>query len=192
MERITKMEQMEVFGNDGNLLGWVKGFTYPAVGDWSVSGISIKLEKESHDELGVKKPLISGARVDFSVENVKSVSDNIVLKHAQRAMQPFLKTPVTERNIANLLKRQVIGNDAKDIGTVVDVMVETSGWKFPYILIKLNKDVHQTFLLNQCPACERNVLLPMAKVQSIGDSVMLKINSVNMAELIQKNLIKTM
>ena len=183
---------MEVLGTDGNLLGWVKGFTFPEVGDWRVSDISIKLEKESHEELGVKKPLISGALVDFSVENVKSVSDKMVLKHAQRDMKPHLRTPVTERNIANILSKQVIGNDGKEVGTVADVMVETSGWKFPYVLIKLNKDVHRTFTLNQCPDCERNVLLPLGKVQSIGDNVMLKINNEKMAELIQKEILKTM
>ena len=192
MERLSKFEDMEVVGTDGNLLGWVKGFTFPAVGDWRVSGVSLKMEKESHGELGIKKPLLGKAKVEFSVSEIKSVSDNILLKHPQRAMKPHLKSHVEAKNIANILDKQVIDEDGKDIGVIADVMVDTSIWMFPSILIKLNKDVLELLRMEKCPDCERHVLLPMGNVASIGDNVMLNIDKESMGDMVQKAPVKTM
>ncbi len=192
MNRISTMEDLEVVGTDGNLLGWVKGFTFPSVGEWRVTGVSLKMEKQSHEELGVKKPFLSGALVDVSVEDVKIVSDNVLLKMPQRSMKGRLKAHHEGRNIANILNRNVIDSNGKDIGVIADVMVDTDGWKFPSVLIKLNKDVLEFLRMDKCPDCERNVLLPMGKVKSIGDNVMLAIDKETMGNLVQKAPVKTM
>lgn len=192
MNRISKMEDLEVVGTDGNLLGWVKGFTFTGVGDWRVIGVSLKMEKESHEELGVKKPLIGGALKDINVEDVKKVSDNIILKIPQRAMKGHLHTHVASRNIATIIDKQVIDENGKDIGVIADVMLDTRSWMFPSVLIKLNKDVLEFLRMEKCPDCERHVLLPMGNVGSIGDNVMLNIDKETMGDLVQKAPVKTM
>ena len=47
MDRISEFEGIEVLGTDGNLLGTVMGFSFASIGDWNVTGLSLKLEKES-------------------------------------------------------------------------------------------------------------------------------------------------
>ena len=186
------MDDLEVVGNDGNLLGWVKGFTFPAVGDWRVTGVSLKMEKESHEELSIKKPFMGGAMMDVGVEDIKTVSDNILLNIPQRSMKGHLRPHSEARNIANIIDKQVIDKDGKDMGVVADVMVETDGWRFPSILIKLDKEVLKFLKLEKCPDCERYVLLPLGNVGSIGDNVMLKIDKERMGDLVQKAPVKTM
>ena len=192
MNRISKMEDLEVVGTDGNLLGWVRGFTFTGVGDWRVIGVSLKMEKESHEELGVKKPLLGGALVDINVEDIKSVSDNLVLKFPQRGMKGHLHSHVAARNIANIIDKQVIDENGKDMGVIADVMLDVGSWMFPSILIKLNKEVLEFLRMEKCPDCERNVLLPMGNVGSIGDNVMLNIDKETMGDLVQKAPVKTM
>ena len=186
------MDDLEVVGNDGNLLGWVKGFTFPAVGDWRVTGVSLKMEKESHEELSIKKPFMGGAMMDVGVEDIKTVSDNILLNIPQTSMKGHLRPHSEARNIANIIDKQVIDKDGKDMGVVADVMVETDGWRFPSILIKLDKEVLKFLKLEKCPDCERYVLLPLGNVGSIGDNVMLKIDKERMGDLVQKAPVKTM
>jgi sporulation protein YlmC with PRC-barrel domain len=192
MKRISSFEDREVVGTDGNLLGWVRGFTFPAVGDWRVTGVALKMEKESHEELGVKKPFMSGALVDVNVEDVKNVSDNILLKMPQRGMKGRLKAHQQGKNISNIIDKAVIDSDGKDIGTVADVMVDTEGWMFPSILIRLTKEVLEFLKMEKCPDCERNVLLPMGNVGNIGDNVMLNIDKEALGDLVQKAPVKTM
>ncbi len=192
MRRISTLEDLEVVGTDGNLLGWVKGFTFPSVGDWRVTNVSLKMEKESHDELGVKKPFMSSALVDIGVEDIKKVSDNILLNLPQRSMKGHLRAHAANRNIKSIMGKQVIDEDGKDIGIVKDVMVDIEGWKFPSILIKLDKEVLEMLRMEKCPDCERNVLLPLAKVGSIGDNIMLNIDKETMGDLVQKAPVKTM
>ena len=192
MKRISNMEDREVVGTDGNLLGWVRGFTFPAVGDWRVTGVSLKMEKESHDELGVKKPFLSGALIDIAVEDIKNVSDNIILKLPQKGMKGHLKAHHQGKNIANIIDKGVIDSDGKDLGTVTDVMVDTDGWRFPSIQIKLTKEVLAFLRMEKCPDCERSVLLPMGNVDSIGDKLILNISKEAMGDLVQKVPVKTM
>lgn len=192
MRRISKLTDLEVVGTDGNLLGWVRGFTFPAVGDWRATGLTLKMEKESHQELGISKPLLSGALVDVGVEDVKKVSDNILLKLPQKGMKGHLKAHVQGRNIANIIEKQVIDEDGKDIGEVIDIMLDTDSWMFPSILIRLDKVVLKFLKMEKCPDCERNVLLPLNYVGSIGDNVMLNIDKETMGDQVQKAPVKTM
>jgi sporulation protein YlmC with PRC-barrel domain len=186
MRRISTLEDLEVVGADGNLLGWVKGFTFPSVGDWRVTNMSLKMEKESHDELGVKKPFMSSALVDIGVEDIKKVSDNILLNLPQRSMKGHLRAHAANRNIKSIMGKQVIDADGKDIGIVKDVMVDIEGWKFPSIVIM------EMLRMEKCPDCERNVMLPLANVGSIGDNIMLNIDKETMGDLVQKAPVKTM
>jgi len=192
MERISKLEDIEVVGTDGNLLGWVKGFTFTGIGDWRVTGVSLKMEKESHEELGVKKPLIGGALMDISVADIKTVSDNVVLKLPQRGMKGHLQAHVEARNIAGIIEKPVIDSKGRDVGTVADVMLDTNAWLLPSVLIKLEKEVLEFLRMEKCPDCERHVLLPMGNVGSIGDNVMLNIDKETMGDLVQKAPVKTM
>jgi sporulation protein YlmC with PRC-barrel domain len=192
MRRISVLEDLEVVGTDGNLLGWVRGFTFPGVGDWRVTGVSLKMEKESHEELGVKKPLLSGALVDVGVDDVKTVSDNVLLKLPQRGMKGHLKAHTPAKNIASFIDKQVIDDKGKDIGVITDVMVDTTTWRFPSMLIRLNKDVLEMLKKGSCPDCEKNVLLPLANVASIGDKVMMNIDKETMGDLVQRAPVKTM
>lgn len=192
MERISKLEDTEVVGTDGNLLGWVKGFTFTGIGDWRVTGLSLKMEKESHEELGVKKPLIGGALMDISVADIKTVSDNVVLKLPQRGMKGHLHSYVESRDIARIIEKPVIDSNGRNVGTIADVMLDTQSWMFPSVLIKLEKEVLEFLRMEKCPDCERHVLLPMGNVGSIGDNVMLNIDKETMGDLVQKAPVKTM
>lgn len=192
MERISKFADMEIIGSDGDLLGWAKGFSFAAVGDWRVTGVAVKLEKESHEELGVKKPLMGGAIVDLNIESIRTVGDNIVLKEPQRKIKPHLKAYTEGKNIANVVEKQVIDKDGKDLGLVVDVMLDTTSWRFPSLLIKLDKEVLELLRKGKCPDCERHVTLPILNVSSIGDNVMLSISKDRLGDLVQKAPVKTM
>lgn len=192
MERISKFEDMKVIGSDGNLLGWVQGFSFAAVGDWRVTSVALKLEKESHEELGVKKPMMGAAIVDMAVDNIKTVSDNILLKVPQRTMKPNLKAHAAGKDITGVLERKVIDRDGKDLGVVVDVMLDTASWRFPSMLIRLEKPVLDLLRKGKCPDCERNITLPMINVSSIGDNVMLSITKDQLGDMVQKAPVKTL
>ena len=162
------------------------------MGDWRVIGVSLKMEKESHEELGVKKPFMGGAIMDVNVDDIKRVSDNIILKIPQRAMKGHLHAHVEARNIKNIIDKQVIDENGKDVGIIADVMLDSESWMFPSVLIRLNKDVLELLRMEKCPDCERHVLLPMGNVGSIGDNVMLNIDKETMGDLVQKAPVKTM
>jgi len=192
MERISKFANMEIIGSDGDLLGWAQGFSFAAVGDWRVTSVAVKLEKESHEEMGVKKPLMGGAIVDLTVDTIRTVGDNIVLREPQKAMRTHLKTHAEAKDISNVVEKQVIDKDGKDLGFVVDVMVDTASWRFPSLLIKLEKEVLELLRKGKCPDCERHVTLPIMNVSSIGDNVMLGITKDRLGDLVQKTPVKTM
>ena len=192
MRWLSELKDIEIIGTDGNLMGWLRGFTFANIGDWRVTSVAVKLEKESHEELGVKKPMMSSALVDIPVDTVKKVSDNMILNQPQRAMKPHLKAHVEAKNIVNMLNKPVIDSDGKDLGVISDVMLDTDGWRFPSILIKLDKEVLEHLRMDKCPDCERSVLLPMGNVSTIGDNVMLSITKDVMGTLVQNVSVKTM
>jgi sporulation protein YlmC with PRC-barrel domain len=192
MERISRFTDMEIVGSDGNLLGWVKGFSFAAVGDWRVTSVALKLEKESHEELGVKKPMMGGAIVDMGVDNIRTVSDNIILKVPQRTMKPNLKVHAPVKDITNVIERKVIDKDGKDLGVVTDVLMDTSTWRFSSVLVKLDKEILDMLKKGKCPDCGRNVTIQLFNVSSIGDNVMLSITKEQLGDLVQKAPVKTM
>jgi len=191
-ERMSRFMDMKIVGCDGNLLGWVKGFSFAAVGDWRVTNVTLKLEKESHGELGVKKPLMGAAMVEMGVDNIRTVSDNISLKVPQRTMKPNLKPHAPGKDISSVIEKKVIDRNGTDLGVVVDVMMDTATWRFPSILIKLDKEVQVMLKKGKCPDCGRNVTLPMLEVSSVGDNVMLVITKEQLGDMVQRAPVKTM
>jgi sporulation protein YlmC with PRC-barrel domain len=192
LDRISEFDGIEVLGTDGNLLGYVKGFTFASVGNWTVTGISLKLEKESVEEMGRKKPMMGGVMVDIGIDTVKTVSDNVLLKYPQRGMKPYVKNHIDTHNIGLIIDRAVVDRDGKDIGVIEDVFVDTKNWMFPSILIKLEKEVLEYLRMEKCPDCGKRVTLPMINVSSIGDNVMLTISKEMLGDLVHQVPVKTM
>ncbi len=192
MERISKYNDREIVSSDGNLIGWVKGFTFASVGNWNVTGLTMKLEAESHEELGKKKPFMGALRVDIGVDTIKSVSDNVLLNRAHKDMRPFLMNHAEARNIANIVDREVVDSEGKDIGIIEDVMVDVDRWMLPSVLVKLDKDTFEMLRMDEAPDIERRVTIPMGNVGQIGDKVMLNINKEALGSLVQKVPVKTM
>jgi len=192
MDRISEFEGIEVLGTDGNLLGTVMGFSFASIGDWNVTGLSLKLEKESIEEMGKKKPMMGGVVVDIGIDTVNTVSDNVLLKMPQKSMKPHIKNHMESKNISLVVEKQVVDRNGKDIGVIEDVFLDTKNWMFPSILIKLTKEVLEFLRMEKCPDCERRVTLPMVNVSSIGDNVMLNIDKETMGDLVHKAPVKTM
>lgn len=190
-EQVSRFRDMKIVGNDGNLLGWVQGFSFAAIGDWRVTNVTVRLEKESHRELGVKKPIMGAAIVDMGVENIRTVSDNILLRVPQRMMKPNLKEHVPGKDITNVLMKRVIDRNGTDLGVVADVMMDTETWRFPSILIKLDKEVRAMLRKGKCPDCGKTVTLPMLEVSSVGDHVMLVITKEQLGDMVQRAPVKT-
>ena len=192
MERISKYTDREIVSSDGNLIGWIKGFTFASVGNWNVTGVTMKLESESHEELGKKKPFLGALKVDIGVDTIKSVSDNVLLNKAHKEMRPFLHNHVEGKNIANIIDKEVVDSVGKDIGVIEDVMVDVDRWMLPSILVRLDKDTHKMLQMEKAPDIERRVTIPMGNVGQIGDKVMLNINKESLGSLVQKAPVKTM
>ncbi len=192
MERITKLRQREILSADGNSMGSVSGFSYMGVGQWNVTGVTIKLDKETAEELGKKAPLIGALRMDIGVEDVKVVSDNMVLVHPLRAMASRLRNYNEAKDVTRFVDKQVVDTGGKDLGTVEDVMMDTERWKLPTIMIKLDKEVLEYLRMEKCPDCERHVTLPMAHVSHVGDVIMLNITKEKLGDLVSNAPVKTM
>lgn len=191
MERISRFQDREIVSKDGNLIGRVKGFTFTSIDNWNVTGVTMNLEKESHEELGKKKPFMGALKVDIGVDTITAVSDNILLNRNHKDMRPLLKNHIESKNIANIIEKEVVDSQGKDIGVIEDVMVDVSKWMLPSILVKLDKDTHEMLRIEKAPDIERRVTIPMGTISSIGDKVMLNLNKEALGSMVQRIPVKT-
>ena len=86
-----------------------------------------------------------------------------------------MRPHVPGNDITNVIEKRAIDRNGADLGVVVDVMMDTETWRFPSILIKLDKEVRTMLRKGKCPDCGKSVTLPMLEVSSVGDHVMLVI-----------------
>ncbi len=81
------------------------------------------------------------------------------------------------QELGNIRGRKVISADAHEIGEVEDIVVDTQGWRVESLELKVSKDVADSIGVDRGIIHGGKLSLPVDMVQSVGDSILLKVPS---------------
>ncbi len=77
----------DVISSDGKQVGEVSGIDMD-VSAWKVLSLEVKLEKEVHEPLSLKKPVFGVHSIKITVDKVSAVSDKVVLNATLTSLAP--------------------------------------------------------------------------------------------------------
>ena len=138
MERLSKLKGTEVISADGKIIGTVASAIL--TGKLEISGVSVKLNKETILALGKKKPLLSSIHMDITISEIRGIKDKVVLNHAIKDLNMYLLPHNEKFDSDRLLGMKVLGVQGKIVGTVEDINIDIQQWTLPSLIIKIRKD----------------------------------------------------
>ena len=88
---VENLLSKQVYTSDGKLLGSIKA-VHLDLGGWYVHSFTIKLDKEAHPALGLKKLLFAKEISGIMVDHVSTISDNVNLTLSMEEVKGVMQT----------------------------------------------------------------------------------------------------
>lgn len=192
MMQLGDLKKRDVISSDGKVIGSVEGVTL--LGKWSVGDLTVKIEKDVTESLGLKKPLLFALRMDLKVENIKALSDRVVLNKPLKEIGRLLKEHNEELSAGRMEHMEIVDTGGKLIGKVDDIVLncktECTQWEIPSLLVDVNKDAVAEIGLKKSLLRGSSIHISMKHVSDVGDVVMLNLDAENVGEIIESAPIK--
>jgi sporulation protein YlmC with PRC-barrel domain len=192
MLQLSELKKKDVISSDGKILGSVLGVTI--LGKWNVGELTVKIEKDATETLGLKKPLLFALRMDLKVEHIKAISDRVVLNKPLKDIGKFLKEHNEELSAGRMEHMEIVDTDGKLIGEVDDIVLncktECTQWEIPSLLVDVNKEVVEEIGLEKSLLKGPAIHISMKHVTDVGDVVMLGLDAENVGDILKSAPIK--
>jgi sporulation protein YlmC with PRC-barrel domain len=188
MARLSELKRTEVVSADGKIIGTVASAIL--TGKLEISGLSVKLNKETILAIGKKKPLLSSLRMDININDIKGIKDKVVLYHAIKDLDTYLIPHNEKFDSDRLLGMKVLGVQGKIVGTVEDINIDIHQWTLPSLIIKIRKDALEMVKMEKCLLGGNRLHISAQHVIDVGDYVMLEVTAENIGEILEKTPIK--
>jgi sporulation protein YlmC with PRC-barrel domain len=190
MKNISEMYKKDIVATDGRILGTLEGVAVN--NDWTVSGLTMKIDKDAFEDLGAKKPFLGTLRLDVGVDHIKAMGDNIVLNKPIKDLGRFLTAYKENNNASNLLKMDIVDAKGRDVGAVQDVLLDDKHWNIPSVLVSVNKDISDILNVKKPMLSNTRVSLSTMHISGAGDKVMLSVTTERLGEILDQAPVKTM
>jgi len=192
MIRLGELKKKDVISSDGKIIGSIEGVTI--LGKWKVGDLTVKIEKDVSETLGLKKPILFSLRMGLGVDNIKAISDRVLLDKPLNQLGKFLKEHNEEVSAGRMVDMEIVDTGGKLIGKVDDIVLncrlECAEWEIPSLLVDVNKDVVDAIGLKKSLLRAPSLHISMKHVSSVGDVVMLDIGADKVGEILESAPIK--
>jgi sporulation protein YlmC with PRC-barrel domain len=183
MTNLSEFKKMEVISADGQVIGRVQSVII--TDKWAISGLSIKMKKDTLEILGKQKPFLSSLYLDVNINEIKGVKDKVVLQHSMKELGTYLLSHNTKFDAERLIDLEVLGVGGKVVGKVADLKINISLWTMPSLIIKIRKDALEMMKMNKCLICNTQLNISMNHVVDVGDYVMLEVTAENIGQILE-------
>ncbi|MFW6041164.1 MAG: PRC-barrel domain-containing protein, partial [Thermoplasmatota archaeon] len=187
MKRLKKLEGKEVLTNDGTIMGEFVDFTYR---DGMIEKMVVKMNKDVLEDIGEEKPMFSSVRRGISIENIKAISDNVVLYGDFDDLYIDFEEVSEEDLVSEIRNKKINGSEGRDVGKVEDILIDVEEWNTPSMLVNLNKEVLETLDLKGSMLSKTDMVISMDHVAEISDWIMLDKSADEMGDIIDKESVK--
>lgn len=187
MKKLKKLEGKEVLAKDGKYMGKVLDFT--RTGD-NIDMMVVKMNKDILEDIGEEKPMLSSVKRGIPIENIKAFSDNVVLHGALADLEGYFQEVSEKELVSSLRGMKMSGSQGRDVGKVVDVLIDVEGWSPPSLLVNLNKNVLETLDIEGSILSKTELAISMNHVDQISDRIMLDKSADEMGVIIEKEPVK--
>ena len=183
------MYKKEIVTTGGRILGTLDGFALK--NDWSVSGLTVKINNDVMADLGLTKPFLGSLRLDIGVNHVKAMGDNIVLNKSIPDLNGHLTEYHENNNASNVVKMEIVDSKGRDVGAVEDVILDDKLWRIPSLLVSVNKDVSEILNVKKPLLSNSKVSLSTQHINGAWDKVMLSVTTEHLSEILEQVPTKT-
>jgi sporulation protein YlmC with PRC-barrel domain len=173
---------------DGRIVGTVDDLSVG--GEWSIGGVTVKIDKTAVDLLGKKKPLLRALRMDIGVAHIKAIRDNVVLDKDLREVGEILTKHDKSSNASRLLRMEIMDSHGTDVGKVEEILVDNVLWAIPSLLMTVRRNVLHLIKVKKPLLAEARITLPTSHVSSVGDVVVLDITADELGQLFDQAPVK--
>jgi len=188
MVSLSDLRKMEVISSDGKLVGLVDDATI--TDKWSVTGFTVKVDKDVARSLGKNVPIMSALRLEVAVDQIKSIGDKMVLSRPVNELAEHLKKHEGVHHVSKFIKMQVLGTGGKVLGKVTDISLEPNTWKMPSLSITVSREVMDRMKLKKPLVGKGVVALSMVHVENIKDYVMLNTDAEGLGRVLESSPIQ--
>jgi len=107
MKNISELYKKDIMATDGRVLGTLEGVAIKK--DWTVSGLTVKINNDSIKDLGKRKPFLGSLRMDIGTKHIKVMGDNIMLNKSIKDLGELLTKYHENNDASHLLKMEIVG-----------------------------------------------------------------------------------
>lgn len=184
MKNMSDMYKKEIVTTSGRVLGTLDGFAVK--NDWTVSGLTVKINNDVMADLGLTKPFLGSLRLDVGVNHVKAMGDNIVLNKSIPDLNGHLTEYHENNNASNIVKMEIVDSKGRDVGAVEDVILDDKLWRIPSVLVSVNKEVSEILNVKKPLLSNSKVSLSTQHINGAWDKVMLSVTTEHMSEILEQ------
>jgi sporulation protein YlmC with PRC-barrel domain len=80
---------------------------------------------------------------------------------------------MSRMKFSELSGKDVISQDGRDLGEVADVVLDVSGWRIDALVVKLARDLLESFHMKRPLFGTQTIQIPTSQVSGVGDKVIL-------------------
>jgi sporulation protein YlmC with PRC-barrel domain len=84
--KVMSLAGLHIIGQHGREVGFITDM-FADVDTWQLQSLEVKLNRETLDELKLKRPWFGSQTVITPVSEISGASDNLVLKHSLEEME---------------------------------------------------------------------------------------------------------
>ncbi len=186
---LSDIRKMEVLSSDGRVIGKVDDVTIDD--EWSVKGLTLKLDKDVARSMGKQPPALSALKLEVGLDIIKSLGDKVVLNLPLAELGAHVKAQEGVRRVSSFVGMGVVSTEGKILGTVSDISIEMQSWKMPSIQISVPREVLDELKAKKPVLGKGTLSLSMVHVKSIKDYVMLDTDYQGLSRIIETATVKT-
>ncbi len=190
MKPFKEIEGKEVLSSDGRVMGKLTDLIYSQ--EYRPVSLIVKMNKDILEELGEDKPIFSSVRLKIDIDHVKAFSDNIVLNKALDDLHIYFHVVEEESIASELVGNSLSGSEGRDVGKVLDILVDTGSWGPLSMLVKINKEMVEELNQKRSFLSKTKMGISMKHVTDVGDIIMLDTTAEEMGDIINDVPIKKM
>jgi sporulation protein YlmC with PRC-barrel domain len=181
MMGLEEVVGLELISADAKVIGTVDGvgMDVPA---WKVKALRVGVRRGIEEALGGKRKLFGVTKVFIKTEELRSVSDTVILGRPLSAVNEMIQPDGEYLTPAGaLMGMRVICSNAAFVGHVDNIFIDpTNSWSIPFLQVKLDREAIEQLSLQRSYVASSLIPISTADVDTVGEMVMLKIT---MAEL---------
>ncbi len=185
MSGLEDIVSKEVISADAIIIGTVEGISVDT-DNWKVPSIRVSVRKGNEVALNLKKKALGVQRVHVATPQVSSISDTVTLAvKMDQVKDVLLEDKKVPMSAGDILNKKVVAHDGKQIGYLDNVYFDAGHeWQITKLGIKLEKTAKQALGLKKSIAPSSQITIMTRDVKTVGDMVMLSLDTNGLKEYI--------